>query len=149
MAGNKDLQLCSVCRGHVEVRELHPPSHANSAIYNLLSQLVDFTGFHLESDPFLVFNNPEVSINNMKLSSLKVDTKYTTSTQMVKLKGSHSISKILIRNGGQETEDGEDHQHLLQQQDCPGRGGAQEQAHHLASGKEDYTLLRISAPKRV
>ena len=68
-------------------------SHANSAIYNSLSQLVDFPGYYLESDPCLVCNNPEVSFTNMKLSSLKVDTKYTTSTRIVKLTGSHSIFK--------------------------------------------------------
>ena len=74
-------------------------THANSAIYTSLSQLVDFTGYYLESDPCLVCNNPEVSFSNLKLSSLKVDTKFTTSTQMVKLNGSHSISKILLRIG--------------------------------------------------
>ena len=73
--------------------------HANSAIYYSLSQLCDFTGYYLESDPCLVCNNPEVSFNNLKLSSLKVDTKYSTSSQMVKLSGSHSISKILLRIG--------------------------------------------------
>ena len=74
-------------------------SHSNSAIYTSLAQLVDFTGYYLESDPCLVCNNPEVSFSNLKLSSLKVDTKFTTSTQMVKLSGSHSISKILLRIG--------------------------------------------------
>ena len=47
----------------------------------------------------MVCNNPEVSFSNMKLSSLKVDTKFTTSTQIVKLSGSHTISKILLRIG--------------------------------------------------
>ena len=74
-------------------------SHANSAIYTSLSQLVDFSGYYLESDPCLVCNNPEVSFSNLKSSSLKVDTKFTTSTQMVELSGSHSISKILLRIG--------------------------------------------------
>ena len=74
-------------------------SHSNSAIYTSLAQLVDFTGYYLESDPCLVCNNPEVSFSNLKLSSLKVDTKFTTSTHMVKLSGSHSISKILLRIG--------------------------------------------------
>ena len=74
-------------------------SHANSAIYTSLSQLVDFSGYYLESDPCLVCNNPEVSFSNLKSSSLKVDTKFTTSTQMMELSGSHSISKILLRIG--------------------------------------------------
>ena len=42
-------------------------THANSAIYTSLSQLVDFTGYYLESDPCLVCNNPEVSFSNLKL----------------------------------------------------------------------------------
>ena len=51
---------------------------------------MDFTGYYLKSDPCLVCNNPEVSFSNLKL---------TSSTQMVKLSGSHSISKILLRIG--------------------------------------------------
>ena len=73
--------------------------HANSSIYTALASLVDFTGFYLESDPCLVCNNPEVPFAPLKLGNLKVDTKYTTSTQMVKLAGSHSISKIVLRIG--------------------------------------------------
>ena len=72
-------------------------SHANSAIYTALAQLVDFGGFFLESDPCLVCNNPEVPFATLKLANLKVDTKYTTTTQIVKLSGSHSISKISLR----------------------------------------------------
>jgi hypothetical protein len=53
-------------------------SHANSAIYTALAQLVDFGGFFLESDPCLVCNNPEVPFATLKLANLKVDTKYTT-----------------------------------------------------------------------
>ena len=59
-------------------------SHPNSAIYTVLGQLVDLTEYYLESDPCLVSNNPEVLFSNLKLSSLKVDIKYTQ-TQMVKL----------------------------------------------------------------
>jgi E3 ubiquitin-protein ligase UBR4 len=51
----------------------------------------------LESDPCLVCNNPEVPYSSLKLSTLKVDTKYTTTTQIVKLTGSHSITKISLR----------------------------------------------------
>ena len=55
--------------------------------------------FSLESDPCLVCNNPEVPFSSFKLSTLKVDTKYTTTTQIVKLSTSHSISKISLRIG--------------------------------------------------
>lgn len=53
----------------------------------------------MESDPCLVCNNPEVPYTSLKLSTLKVDTKYTTTTHIVKLSSSHSISKINLRIG--------------------------------------------------
>ena len=59
--------------------------------------LIWFYFISLESDPCLVCNNPEVPYSSLKLSTLKVDTKYTTTTQIVKLSGSHSISKISLR----------------------------------------------------
>ena len=74
-------------------------NHPNSSIYGSLSHLVDFNGYYLESDPCLVCNNPEIPYTSLKLSTLKVDTKYTTSTHIVKLSGSHSISKISLRIG--------------------------------------------------
>ena len=55
--------------------------------------------YHNFSDPCLVCNNPEVPYSSFKLSTLKVDTKYTTTTQIVKLSTSHSISKISLRIG--------------------------------------------------
>ena len=100
-AGNEDKisQYAGAAVDMLRTQNKILSSHANSAIYTSLSQLVDFTGYYLESDPCLVCNNPEVSFSNLKLSSLKVDTKFTTSSQMVKLSGSHSISKILLRIG--------------------------------------------------
>ncbi|XP_041369615.1 E3 ubiquitin-protein ligase UBR4-like [Gigantopelta aegis] len=72
-------------------------NHPNATIYNMLQGLVDFDGYYLESDPCLVCNNPEVPNSNLKLSAVKVDSKFTTSTHIVKLVGSHSISKISLR----------------------------------------------------
>ena len=98
MAGNED-KISSYAQCAVDMLRSQKSilsSHANSVIYNSLSQLVDFTGYYLESDPCLVCNNPKVSFTNMKLSSLKVDTKYTTSTQIVKLTGSHSICPVVV-----------------------------------------------------
>ena len=74
-------------------------NHPNSSIYNSLSQMVDFNGYYLESDPCLVCNNPEIPYASLKLSSLKMDTKFTTTTHIVKLSGSHSIGKISLRIG--------------------------------------------------
>ncbi|XP_064650064.1 E3 ubiquitin-protein ligase UBR4-like isoform X3 [Lineus longissimus] len=72
-------------------------NHPNANIYNQLQGLVDFDGYYLESDPCLVCNNPEVPYSNTKLTSIKVDSKFTTTTQIVKLVGSHTISKVTLR----------------------------------------------------
>lgn len=53
----------------------------------------------MESEPCLVCNNPEVPMATIKLSSIKVDSKFTTTTQIVKLVGSHTISRITLRIG--------------------------------------------------
>ena len=38
-------------------------------------------------------------MTTIKLSSIKVDSKFTTTTQIIKLVGSHTISRITLRIG--------------------------------------------------
>lgn len=97
--------------------------HGNAPIYSALSNYVELDGYFLESEPCLVCNNPEVPMTTIKLSTirvrfiyafgsntyikmifiiiniylLKIDSKYTTTTQIVKLIGSHTISHIGLR----------------------------------------------------
>lgn len=73
--------------------------HPNANLYSHMSQFVELEGFYLESQPCLVCNNPEVPLAIIKLGSIKVDSKFTTTTQIVKLLGSHTISKISVRIG--------------------------------------------------
>lgn len=72
-------------------------SHANAGIYNVLRQLLDCEGNYLESSPCIVCNNPEVNFTTTKLSTLKTDARYTTSSHIVKLVGSYEISRITLR----------------------------------------------------
>lgn len=58
---------------------------------------MELEGFYLETNPCPVCNNPEISFTNIKLSAVKIDSKFTTNTQIVKLVGSHTISKISLR----------------------------------------------------
>lgn len=73
--------------------------HPNANLYVNLAQFVELDGYYLESEPCLVCNNPEVPMTTIKLSSIKVDSKFTTTTQIVKLVGSHTISRITLRIG--------------------------------------------------
>lgn len=45
------------------------------------------------------FFNDFFCFQNIKLSSIKVDTRYTTTQQVVKLIGSHTISKVTVKIG--------------------------------------------------
>ncbi|CAD6222096.1 GSCOCG00011717001-RA-CDS, partial [Cotesia congregata] len=73
--------------------------HPSANLYTMLAQFVELDGYYLESEPCLVCNNPEVPMATIKLSSLKVDSKFTTTTQIVKLVSSHTISRIILRIG--------------------------------------------------
>ncbi|XP_017783583.1 PREDICTED: E3 ubiquitin-protein ligase UBR4 [Nicrophorus vespilloides] len=73
--------------------------HPNANLYAHMAQYVELEGYYLESDPCFVCNNPEVPLSTIKLSSIKVDSKFTTTTQIIKLLSSHTISRITIRIG--------------------------------------------------
>lgn len=86
-------QAVSVLRQQNELLSKHP----NAPIYTALGHVLELEGFYLESEPCLVCNNPEVPYSNIKLSTIKVDSKFTTTTTIVKLVQSHTISKIILR----------------------------------------------------
>lgn len=48
---------------------------------------------------FLILTLSYFDPQNIKLSSIKVDTRYTTTQQVVKLIGSHTISKVTVKIG--------------------------------------------------
>ncbi|XP_072935202.1 E3 ubiquitin-protein ligase UBR4 isoform X5 [Epargyreus clarus] len=74
-------------------------SHGNAALYSALGAFVELDGYYLESEPCLVCNNPEVPMATIKLPTIKIDSKFTTTTQIVKLVNSHMISRISLRIG--------------------------------------------------
>lgn len=105
-ASNSPLPTASIPYNYLEhtLSLLHSQNqvliqHPNATLYSQLSQYVEMEGYYLESEPCLVCNNPEVAFSNIKLSSVKVDSKFTTTTQIVKLITTHMISKINLRIG--------------------------------------------------
>ncbi|XP_050663780.1 E3 ubiquitin-protein ligase UBR4 isoform X18 [Leptidea sinapis] len=74
-------------------------SHGNAALYAALAAYVELEGYFLESEPCLVCNNPEVPMATIKLPTIKIDSKFTTTTQIVKLVNSQMISRISLRIG--------------------------------------------------
>ncbi|XP_033099816.1 E3 ubiquitin-protein ligase UBR4-like [Anneissia japonica] len=93
----KSKQYVQKATALLKAQNLVLANHPNSNIYNNLAGLVEFDGFYLESDPCLVCNNPEVPFGNIKLSAIKVDSRYTANSQIVKLVSTHTISKVSLR----------------------------------------------------
>ena len=69
-------------------------NHPNSNLYQTISTLLDFDGYYLESEPCLVCNDPEVPYTFIKLDSIKTETKFTATTQLVKFTSSYTIQSI-------------------------------------------------------
>lgn len=59
----------------------------------------NFIGCHVESIQSIITYSAIAVSQNIKLSSIKVDTRYTTTQQVVKLIGSHTISKVTVKIG--------------------------------------------------
>lgn len=59
----------------------------------------NFIGCHVECIQSIITYSAIAVSQNIKLSSIKVDTRYTTTQQVVKLIGSHTISKVTVKIG--------------------------------------------------
>lgn len=86
-------ELVTVLRQQNELLTNHPNAH----IYSSIQGLVDLDSYYLESEPCTVCNSPEIPYSNVKLSAIKVDSRFTTTTQIIKLLGSHTILKFFMR----------------------------------------------------
>lgn len=73
--------------------------HPSTSLYTSLGQVLELDGFYLESEPCLVCNSVDQSMSIIKLTSIKMDSKFTTNSNIIKLVNSHIISKIILRIG--------------------------------------------------
>jgi E3 ubiquitin-protein ligase UBR4 len=73
--------------------------HPSASLYTSLGQVLELDGFYLESEPCLVCNTVDQSMSIIKLTSIKMDSKFTTNSNIIKLVNSHIISKIILRIG--------------------------------------------------
>ena len=71
--------------------------HPNSVLYNSLASTVSLDGFYLERDPCLACSATEVPFTTVKYTTLKADVRFTTSSQIIKLIGSHVINRFTLR----------------------------------------------------
>ncbi|XP_010525132.1 PREDICTED: auxin transport protein BIG [Tarenaya hassleriana] len=71
-------------------------NHPNSRIYSTLSNLVEFDGYYLESEPCVACSSPDVPYSRMKLESLKSETKFTDNRIIVKCAGSYTIQSVTM-----------------------------------------------------
>ena len=72
-------------------------NHPNFFLYEKLLHVVEFDGFYLENDPCIVCHSRENSSVLTKLSSIKADSRFTTTTQIIKLTSPYQINSIVCR----------------------------------------------------
>jgi E3 ubiquitin-protein ligase UBR4 len=89
-------QLVAVLQQTLTSQNALLSNHPNAYIYNALANLVDFDGFYLESEPCLVCNDPEIPYHQAKLETLTTQSKFTDSTQVIKLNGSYMIKQVIV-----------------------------------------------------
>eukprot|EP00298_Acanthocystis_sp_HF-20_P013984 c20589_g2_i1.p1 GENE.c20589_g2_i1~~c20589_g2_i1.p1 ORF type:complete len:208 (-),score=82.35 c20589_g2_i1:599-1222(-) len=70
--------------------------HQNAQTYKVLSNLLSMDGYFLDSPGCSVCSNPEVPYTTVKLETLKQETKFTDSAQIVLLDGHHEILSFTI-----------------------------------------------------
>ncbi|CAM4878013.1 unnamed protein product [Rotaria socialis] len=75
-------------------------NHPNTSIYRRLSTIIDIeqnNGYYFETEPCLVCNNPDISYQQVKLQTIKLDQRYTTQSHIIKLIQAYSIQKLHIK----------------------------------------------------
>ena len=72
-------------------------NHPNFFLYEKLLHVVEFDGFYLENDPCIVCHSKENTSVLTKLSSIKADSRFTTTTQIIKLTSPYQINSIVCR----------------------------------------------------
>eukprot|EP01119_Soliformovum_irregulare_P005782 TRINITY_DN1752_c0_g1_i5.p1 TRINITY_DN1752_c0_g1~~TRINITY_DN1752_c0_g1_i5.p1 ORF type:complete len:4545 (-),score=1275.14 TRINITY_DN1752_c0_g1_i5:38-13672(-) len=71
-------------------------NHPNSHLYRMLSEYLEFDGYYLESEPCLVCNDPELPWFHVKMDTLRAETKFTDSTQIIKFRTSYLIQSVTL-----------------------------------------------------
>ncbi|CAF1250057.1 unnamed protein product, partial [Adineta ricciae] len=75
-------------------------NHPNASIYRRLSTVIDIeqaNGYYFETEPCLVCNSPDTPYQQVKLQTIKLDQRYTTTSHIIKLIQAYSIQKLHIR----------------------------------------------------
>ncbi|MEQ2163900.1 hypothetical protein GOODEAATRI_001011, partial [Goodea atripinnis] len=94
------LFICGSKEKYRQLRDLHTlDSHVRS-----IKKLLEEQGIFLRAGVVTATSGSALQYDtlislNIKLSSIKVDTRYTTTQQVVKLIGSHTISKVTVKIG--------------------------------------------------
>ena len=72
-------------------------AHPNAATYAALGGLLELEAHHLETAPCLAAGRPEAPPTTVRLESLRAETKFTESCQIVALSGSHALHGGTLR----------------------------------------------------
>lgn len=95
--GTREIEnLITIIADTMKQQNLFLATHPNSQLYRSLQKYVEFDGYYLESKPCLVCNDPEQPWFIARLDNLKLETKFTDSTQVIKFNNSYLIQSISL-----------------------------------------------------
>lgn len=71
--------------------------HSSSHIYPYLHYILDTEGLYFDTEPCMLCNTTDIQPASFKLTAIKADARFTTSSMILKLVQTYCISKIFIR----------------------------------------------------
>uniref|UniRef100_A0A336LS26 CSON002589 protein n=1 Tax=Culicoides sonorensis TaxID=179676 RepID=A0A336LS26_CULSO len=86
-------QVLSTIKNQNKLLSDHPASY----IYPYLHCIIEMDGYYFDPEPCLDCNNYDVQPTTLKLSAVKADARFSTSSMIIKLIQSYCISKIFLK----------------------------------------------------
>jgi hypothetical protein len=88
--------MCSAVLDTLRVVNERVACHANAALYRSLANVLEFDGYYLESEPCSVCSDPETPFSVVPLSKLAVESKHTSTTQVVRLRRCAEVRQVSV-----------------------------------------------------
>jgi E3 ubiquitin-protein ligase UBR4 len=88
--------MCSAVLDTLRAVNERVACHANAALYRSLANVLEFDGYYLESEPCSVCSDPETPFSVVPLSKLAVESKHTSTTQVVRLRRCAEVRQVSV-----------------------------------------------------
>jgi hypothetical protein len=88
--------MCSAVLDTLRAVNERVACHPNAALYRSLANVLEFDGYYLESEPCSVCSDPETPFSVVPLTKLAVESKYTSTTHVVRLRRCVEVRQVSV-----------------------------------------------------